>query len=343
MFMRFPRQSEISPRGGFTLIEVLLGMAILSMLVVLLLSATNQASSTVKRATNAIEAFAAARAAQDLISQRLSQATLNTYWDYYDSSGNQQSTNTNTFLPAAFGRASDLQFVVNQNTDIPATAGQEIYFHTPEAFSGTTNYQSIQGLLNSCGYFVRYGSDTTFRPTLLNTPLRWRYRLMQSIEPTEFFSVYTNSALLGTNQTWTTNLSSNTNYMHPIADNIIAMIVWPRLSPNEDPAGTNLTLNYTYDSKNYTGTSYTNSWANQLPPIVQITFIAIDEPSAVRMDTLSSTPPAIITTALNGKFTNVTNYQADIDSVMATLASNAINARVLNASVVLRESKWSGR
>jgi uncharacterized protein (TIGR02599 family) len=163
---------------------------------------------------------------------------------------------------------------------------------------------------------------------------------MQSIEPTENFSVYTNA---GASQTWTTNLSSNTNYMHPIADNIIAMIVWPRLSPNEDPTGTNLTLNYTYDSKNYTGTNYTTNTANQLPPTVQITFIAIDEPSAVRMDTLSSTPPAIITTALNGKFTNVTNYQSDLDSVMATLTASRINARVMNASVVLRESKWSSQ
>lgn len=318
-------------------------MTILSLLLVLLMTLTGQATTTVKQATFKIEAFGAARAAQDLVSQRLSQATLNTYWDYYDATGKRRtdiSDNANalkSYTPVKYGRASDLQFVVKNNTTTP---GQELYFQSPVAYSDSPNYQSVQGLLNTSGYFVRYGSDADFRPGPVSKN-RWRYRLMQAIEPTEKFDIYSQAKQ---GSTWPADLSNpQKNDVEPVADNVIAMIVWPRLSPAEDTAGTKLTTDYTYDSKNYSGTGYTKINANQLPPTVQVTFIVIDELSANRLDTNSSAPPAVISSALQGKFTSssATQYQQDLDDVTKALADAHINYRVFTAPVVLRESKWS--
>lgn len=322
--------------AGFSMIEILVATTVLALLLVVLLSVTNQTTSTVKKASFKIEAFASARAAQDLVTQHLSQATLNTYWDYYNAQGATRTVaNTASFIPKKFGRASDLQFVVTQNTQTSATSGQEIYFQAPEAFSNDQKYRSTQGLLNTCGYFVRYGNDNNFRPPVVTSD-RYRYRLMQAVEPTELFRIFQNA---GSPASWITSL---TTHESRVADNVIAMIVWPRLPQLEDALGTQLTSNYSYDSKNYQGaTGFQLITANQLPPTVQLTFIVIDESSANRIDTHSSTPPSVISSALNGKFINVTRYQQDLDAVSSALSANHINSRILTATVVLRESKWS--
>lgn len=323
-------------RAGFTVLELLVAATVLLLLLGMLLSVTTNTTATVKKVSNTVEAFAAARAGFDLISQRLAQATLNTYWDYYDASGARRTNaNASGFRPANYGRASDLQFLVRQTTTPGTTAGQEVYFQTPEAFSDNTNYQSTEGLLNVCGYFIRYGNDDSFRPAVVGSQ-RWRYRLMQALEPTEKLQVYKTAG----STTWADALSSDftSPYVRPVAENVIALIVWPRLSAGEDKVGNSLTTDYTYDSK---AGNYQSKTANQLPPTVQISFIAIDEASASRLDTHSSTPPAEITAALSGKFTNVSNYKNDLDAVAKALSTKRINYRILTTSVVLLESKWS--
>lgn len=342
LVVAFPKRLQPRYRSGFTILELLVATTILALLLVVLLSVTNQATTTVKQANFKIEAFASARGAQDLVAQRLSQATLNTYWDYYNASGKNRTVgNASSFVPAKFGRASDLQFLVIQNTQTMATSGQEIYFQTPEAYSNNQNYQSTQGLLNSCGYFVRYGDDSQFCPTpALTLSRRWRYRLMQGMKPTESFQNYSEAAS-GTTS-WATALSDTTStFVRPVADNVIAMIVW-----SVDPKGDSLTSDFTYNSKGYiaASTDPTKSvTANQLPPTVQITFVVIDEPSANRIDTHSSTPPAVIASALSGKFviSTDTQFKSDLNDLAAKLNDSHINYRIFTSSVVLRESKWS--
>ncbi len=348
--------------AGTTLVEVMAAIAVLSLLLVVLVSATNLISATTKQATSTVDAFAAARNGFDILSQRLSQATLNTYWDYYDANGNRRNLTNTSFVPATYGRASDLQFLVVQNSQM-AGCGQEIYFQTPESFSTTSSYRESHGLLNACGYYVRYGSDATFAPSMMTqvnpvthqTPAsRWRYRLMQALQDTTGFLVYTNAP--SDQQSWATTTLAGASASQPLADNIIALIVWPRLPAVDDSTGTNLTPNYLYDSQANTSPNPANNppqviTANQLPATVQVTLLAIDEPSAARMDTHSSTPPAIITSALQNKFTtsNANQYQVDLygdgtpanPGVIPTLAAQHINCRVLNATIVLRESQWS--
>src|SRR5438067_1217451 len=99
------------PRNGkaFTLVEVMVGCAVLVLLLVMLFSMTSHTTSIVRTASARVDAFQAARTAFDTISQRISQATMNTYWDYYNSSNQRRDPTATTgptapanFLPATY-------------------------------------------------------------------------------------------------------------------------------------------------------------------------------------------------------------------------------------------------
>lgn len=359
-------------RVGFTLVETLVAVSALVLMLALMLSITTYVSKTVIAVSSKIDAYAAARAAFDLMGQKLSQATLNTYWDY-----------DNPLTPTTYLRQSDLEFLVRQNVQYSGY-GQEVYFQTPADYSSDTSIRSTDGLLNACGYFIQYGSSQGFQPGLLPTATynRYRFRLMQGLEATENFAVYSSWPTVPANgsaaSAWTTywtgtwtnywsqlswiaNISNqgtgalNATDVEPLADNVIALVVWPRLSTVDDALGTKLAQNpasptYVYDSqyKAFPTTGTQPLWANQMPPTVQLTLITISEASAARIDTKSATPPSVITTALGtnastgaGVFTNPLNYQSDLTYVSQQLAQNHIDFRILNTSVAMRESKWS--
>lgn len=317
---------------AFTLVEMLVGCAVLMLLLVLLFTATTQTSNTVRRASAQVDAFQTARTAFDAVSQKLSAATMNTYWDYYDANNNKRTTNNaSTFQPARYGRASDLQFLVQTNN----WYGHSLYFETPEAISADTSKDQTQGLLNALGYYVQFGSDTNYRPSGLVNKERYRYRLMQALQPTENFQVFSGS-------NWTGGM---TNYAWPLAENVIALIVWPRRSVVEDSAGTNISPAYVYDSRIALPSSATvppSIQYAQMPPTVQLTMVVIDEPSAIRQ-TPGTNEPTAIYNALNGKFTDVLRYQTDLNALQDALTAAHINYRTFNTTVTLRESKWSAQ
>jgi uncharacterized protein (TIGR02599 family) len=284
--------------------------------------------------------------------------------DYYAtnaSGAGYLQTNTATFVPAIYGRASNLQFVVKQNANpmvgfnvVGASGstgyGQEIYFQCPDAYSTDPAYQSAQGLLNACGYYVQYCNDSSFRPSIISGS-RWRYRLMQAIEPTENLQVLADA--LSDNTAWTANIANTgpgaalAPDAIPLADNVIAMVIWSMLPTGADGTGIRLAPNYIYDSQLSPAPALTGGGvvqpqtAHQLPPIIQVTMIVIDEASAARIDTKSSTPPAVIENALRGRFIAANNYAADLAAVEGSLSAGQIGFEVLNSSVVMRESKWS--
>ena len=69
--------------------------------------------------------------------------------------------------------------------------------------------------------------------------------------------------------------------------------------------------------------------------------VTISETAAKRLDTNSATPPTLIETALGGKFTDASKYQADLNDLSARLISANIDYRIFTTSVPMRESKWS--
>ncbi len=120
-------------RNGFTLVEILVAMAVLALIMVMLLTITVQISDMWRKTTGKIEQFRSARDAFDSMSRRINQATLNTYWDYDD-----------PITPTRYVRQSELRFICGQTETLagkPASpkrwAMHGIFFQAPFGFTET--------------------------------------------------------------------------------------------------------------------------------------------------------------------------------------------------------------
>jgi uncharacterized protein (TIGR02599 family) len=316
-------------RAGFTIIEILVATAVLAMLLVVLLNVISHAGTVTRMASEKISAFQSARAAFDIVARNLSQATLNSYWDY-----------DNPTAPQNYLRNSELHFLVgNAGAGLPGASGtgQAICFQFPGGVTENTNYQSLNKMLNACGYFIQYGqTDSLPAPFPASAQPRYRYQLMQRIEPAENLGVFAGT----TGSDWVQTLGDGAV---PVAENIVYLLAWPRMPPTEDVVGDRLTKvagNFSYDSRQGGSTHPQPETAHQLPPVVQLTMVVLDEASAARVCTGSS-PPAEIFGALSGLFTS--SKQDDFEADLATLESNLVDAglnfRVFTTMVPLRESK----
>ena len=85
---------------AFTLVEILVAIAVLGLIMVFVSQIVNNASSLLKRTQGGLDAFQESRAAFQQMTSRLSQATLNPSWSYNAASG-----------PTGYSRTSTLQFV----------------------------------------------------------------------------------------------------------------------------------------------------------------------------------------------------------------------------------------
>lgn len=332
--------------GGFTLLEILTATTILAIILVFVYSVLTHSIGIWRRANANIDAFQNARAVFDIVTTRLGQATLNTYWDYYDANHTafRDAAGTAAFVPKYYGRQSDLHFVSGPAESLISSlppgytklADQAVFFAAPTGLTADRNYQPLPELLSACGFFVAFGGDSASRPSILTVPEKHRWRLMELTAPVESPGLYQ----AGSTAWFTTPVKNGE--VRPIADNIIALVVWPRLAPLADPAGTAIAPDYAYDSRT------TESWsgssqpvqASQLPPTVQVTMVAIDEASAARLQS-GATPPGVITSALAGRFQKASQYERDLAQVESALADNNIIYRVFTSTVTLAESQWS--
>lgn len=340
------------PRGrfqGFTLIEVLVASVIFTLLLVLAMSVLGQASSVWRRSADRVEAFQSARLGFDLLTRNLSQATLNTYYDYFNNAGQTvaEAGTSVPFKPAWYGRQSELRFVTGPagTEGLPGVlhSGTAVFFQAPLGYTEQANtYGKLQSTLNSCGYFIEFGTNKNIPAHARgNAPNPYRYRLMQLLNPTEKNMIYSNSRAPADDYNWI----GNTENAQPISENIIALIVRPK-DPSEetDSQYRILESDYLYNTKR-NANSFDSSgkqpiWANQLPPVLQTTMIAVDETSAKRIDA-GSTPPKAIENALMGKFENATRFEADLKDVKASLEAANIQYRVFDSAVPILESKWT--
>jgi len=358
-----------SPRAaGFTLVELMVSVSLLSVVALILVSMTNSTASTWRYTTGRIEQFRGANTAFESITRRLSQATLNTYWDYLDASGNPRTaSNAPSFVPKRYGRASDLRFISGSMTGgakkLIASGSLRrpthgVFFQTPLGFvDDTASFSGLENLLNTWGYYVEFRDDAATRPAFVPTtlvPARHRYRLMELMQPSNSLSIYnyiSKSPSPYVAKTWFTDALPTTaavpsatappSPIHILAENVIAMVVQPKLSKKEETlTGKVLSKDYYYDTTT-TNTDPEINPKNQLPPIVQVTLVAIDETSAARLEK-GSTPPAF-DASLNTLFLDSTKFDADLETLQTQLrdASPPINFRVFTSSVSIRGAKWS--
>jgi len=307
--------------GAFTLIELLVATVVLSLILMVMLSLITQTSNVWRSSSARIEAFQGARRGFENLTRLLEQATLNTYWDY-----------DNPNQPTNYIRKSELHFLVAPpgTNGLPGTpgTGQTVFFQAPANTTGLTNYDGLTSLINACGFYVQYGSDAAWLPAHVNSSqARERFRLMQWTQDTETLGVYNSP----NGSAWIT--ASAASQAIPVADNVIALLVWPK---EEGTPAVPILNAYSYDSRS----DVRPSAINQLPPVLQVGLVAIDEISASR---LGSTLPTVIGQCLNGLFTDNPSgqFSQDLETLQARLTGQSITYRSFVSAVPMREAKWS--
>ena len=360
--------------GAFTLVEILVAMAILSILMVVLLTMTNQVTKTWSYTASRTDQFRSARDGFEATARRLSEATLNTYLDYVDINGHPRtsSTSTSTFVPVRYARESELRFIsgpglAGSTASSPVRPTHAVFFQAPLGYvsnsSATGSYSGLDNLLNTWGYYIEFNSEES-RPSFLSSlipPPRYRFRLMEMMEPSESLTLYNytsgNPALASSDpngKNWfTTPLTSTPTEAHVLAENIVALIILPKLSAADmTAAGTSqtgaLAPTYSYDTTSVgqgTTNSALNSY-NQLPALLQLTMVAVDESSYLRLQGTSTTAPDL---GLNGLFQNVGDtvnpanpgYAQDLQTLENKLQSLKLSYRVFTTTVSIKSAKWS--
>lgn len=339
---------------GFTLVELLVSMALISLVALLLVAMTGATSSTWLRTTGRIEQFRGAETAFEAITRRLSQTTLNTYWDY-----------DNPTAPKKYLRQSDLRFISGNMTAgtnklltvmQPRRPTQGVFFQAPLGFvDDTTNFSGLANLINTWGYYVEFNYDA--RPPFIEAlpaaskpPNRWRYRLMELMQPSNGLSIYSytsgNPAYVG-KEWFAASLPAATqppaalpaSPTRVLAENVVALILRPQMSKRDaETTGKTLTKNYFYDST-VTDADPDINPKSQLPPILQVTMVAIDEASANRIANGANLPA--FDAQLDTLFLDTTKFDADLTTLQTALSNQRISFRVFTSSVSIRRAKWS--
>ena len=356
---------------GFTLVEVLVAATIVVILMGILLSMTDQTQRLMKGTSSKVEQFQGARVAFESMTRRLAQATLNTYWDY------QYAPNAKPGAPPiGYQRSSELRFVSGvTNTLTGGTGtngytrpGHSVFFHAPNGYvSDQKTYGVLDHLINLWGYFVEIGSDADSLPQFLQNlvPARTRFRLMELRQPSEQLMTYQYQQVAAAptfsqGAAWFAPLvTATTRPTRVLAENIVALVVLPRLSKSDEQLW--MTQNgsrtppilaplYSYDSTNNTVTDPILNPHNQLPPVVQVAMIAIDEPSAQKLQDQFGTDPNL-GVSYSSLFRNPAVLEddpstaapddGDLSKLAAILASQRVSYRIFSTNVSIRGAKWS--
>ena len=373
--------------GGFTLVEVLVAAGIIVIIMGVLLGMTDQTQRLVKATSSKVEQFQEARVAFESMTRRLAQATLNTFWDYqYNSSGQ----------PSGYQRTAELRFRSGAMKDLNPSGGpggnvqpgHGVFFQAPIGMvDDTTNLGAMDHLMNTWGYFLEVGTDADKFPTFLKAVVnpRKRYRLMEFMEPSEKLSVYRYQSD-SLNRNWFSQSLIKTNRpARVLAENIVALVIMPRLSLADErnindskhvSLSTQVVLppstkpSYGFDSMKDLSTDVTlfNSLTpieqallnpiSQLPPVVQVVMVAIDEPSARRLEDLHGsdaylgistnpdskskkilfTDPSLLNDSTKGTG-DITRFQDLLSS--ASNPNIRASYRVFSSNVTIKGAKWS--
>jgi len=382
----FPADSELSVdtgstsrkfrfrrAGGFTIVELLVAMAVLALIAVLVLNIMSQTSSAVRTANERVESFQSAREGYDSLTRLLSQATLNTYYDYYDASRNVRTVaNSADFVPSLYGRQSELHFLSGYGDDKGTSlvtgnwnpVSQSIFFQAPMGYAIDGAYVGKESLLNACGFFVAFTSDASQRPSELAGAQaakmgdQYRFRLYRMSQPTESLKVYS-----GTDKSWFQAALSDSagnpavarqNGIYPMADNVIALVIWPKLPPSqEDYASPTLAPNYNYDTRAPWIAGAQSQWTtgiqpsqmHQLPPLLDVALVTIDENSAKRLlgsaTTADTALAALGIPGLKAMFRDPKTMDTDLASLQSQLAAKGAKCRIFRSTIPIRSSKWS--
>lgn len=376
--------------AAFSLIELMVSVAVLSLLMVLVFQMLDETQKTWSRAKGMVSSFKDARDGFEAMNRNVSQATLNTYIGY-DMGG------TNANIPKRFARKSELHFVCGPASELlESSEGRTrlthaIFFQAPlgyqtfetksRASTRKDVYGELDSLLNGWGYYVEYSSDRVDRPPFLsslNPPVaeRYRFRLMEFRQPAEATTIYQykleDIRPSQDEKVWEWFRSRKFGIEHPansdpqggageirtvrpLADNIIALIISPRLAENDVAASednttslrfrnpTDIAPDFIYDSRRFHSENDDRAIysRHQVPPVLRVTMIAIDEVDAVRyaaQNPGNSVPK--YAPVEKDWFADVRNYGKDLEKLSESLTAVGIRFRVFTSNIRMREGNF---
>jgi uncharacterized protein (TIGR02599 family) len=204
-----PRSLQQPSPTGFTLVELLLSMTILSVLMLVVVNVIGVVQQQWIRSNSRVTAFRETRMAMDILAKNLSQATLNPYWMTQSDPLTPDALNQKRFAALDYVRQSELQFCSGRTTGLVGEAagqvtkfpGHAVFFQAPLGTARLTrstgsqvNTENMVNLLCARGYFVSWGDDAAFRPPFLSgdprVKPRFRYRLMEFSPTAESNRIY---------------------------------------------------------------------------------------------------------------------------------------------------------
>jgi uncharacterized protein (TIGR02599 family) len=363
-------KTEFPRAAGFTFVELLASSTLIVLLMLVLVSMTDATTKTWQYTNRKIEQFQSARVGFESMTRRLSQATLNTYWEVEtQTTGNGAGATT---VPRSYVRRSELRFI---SGPMSALMGRDqgcpthgTFFQAPIGFAeNRPRYGGLTNLLNTWGYFVEVGEEGAPVPTPLVKEVKpkWRSRLKEFMEPSERLGVYRGTVDAdtgfvvpmtgGVNRTWfQDSMTAATRPVRTLAENVVALVLLPQLSSGDVAAqsGKVLAPGYLYDSTAEDPDEDINPH-HQLPPIVQVIMVAIDEDSARRLNErapgsldfgldlsqLFKDPTLLLQGGASGGGGGATAL-GDLEKLESILTAKKVNYRIFNSNVIIRGAKW---
>lgn len=315
----------------------MVAMAVLGLMAVMMLSLTSSAQKVAKQMSSRTEQFREGRRAFERINQRLSQATLNPYWDYVNAAGNPRTAaNATTFIPNKYFRISELRYLQTNAAALPAPrggslAGTSVFFQAPLGKTDEAGLSGLNSLLNTVGFFIERGDDSTLRPGTVSAA-KTRHRLYELTEPAEDLTIYSlTSGNAGNNSgAWYTDPLATAAYSRPLADNIVALLFEARYLTSAGVGTNSVATNSVIYSSAPLGNNTQRPEENNLPPQVRVTMVAVDEVSARRIEELG----LALIDATNG---------ATLANLEEQLTSNRLNFRRFESNVSIGPAKWSAQ
>lgn len=359
---------DLRTSRAFTMVELLVSTVVLAVLMITCVTAVDAVRRSVTSVRGKAQQFREARQAFELITKTLSQATLNTYWDYYYSStGSNEAPVGEVVAPSAYIRQSELQFQLGQAQVLiggAATAatnpGHAVFFQAPLGL--TQGAGQLGNLLNARGFAIQFSDDATNRPQFFadyQIPVRHRYRLIEYRPPAERTADLAGNAIYSHPTDWfRQNLDTSTRV---VADNIILLVLSPRVSEEAARAAKKsaqwLAPLYTYNSLDVDNAttavekislSKTTGEAVQgtqhlLPPLVTVTMVALEEVSAARWAERNNHAPVDFLQEAGAPFTESAKYAEDLAALETWLEGQKLHYETFSTTVALRNARWDTR
>lgn len=337
------REKTNSPGAtAFSLLEMLVAMTILLAIIALSAAMLNTIEQGWSRIRSRTMEFRDARAAFETIANRLSQARIDTYWDYeMDNQG----------LPESYQKASHLHFVAGPASALVPESfakgeGHAVFFQAPFGMSRDSNLKGLSSLMNGWGYFTGYGSNANWQPEFLKgkkiIPERFRYRLFEYHLPTERLRLHSDTKDGIFDYEWIYD-QIEVGTVSILAENVIAFVV----QPTEAVSGTasnKIAENYRFDSRAFDispGESNADRAKHEVPPIIRLTMVVVAEADFAKIQKGTEIPTEFQIQSI-APFAKAKDYQADINALEKHLQEKRIDYRVFTTAISMRSAKFTG-